>query len=1037
MKNSSYQLTYGVEIEFVLVFHEKLIFAQLERDAGRPIRCNNELSVAESQIDAYLWKDLPPQMRVQMNTVPQEYHQTRPRYLAWGVRVREDEAVEPTAATYSRDRKIRSYKYEHLDIAREVVRSAAQNENLQYWDTAYTSDTAIDVYLVKPATADNWYLTKELAIEALTQTELGNYLATYKRCFARDGPTSGQGSKRALSQDSSSAGGSAPKKPKLTGDFSIYSSPQTNDSNLENIPPKQSTGTTAQDNVGLSSSFQSNNSNQENMTPQKENKTASKVDALRTSSSSAPSKSSSGLSAAKLDPIDAFTSALLVLTHDKVAAIAASAPLGSEDAAIAASLQELRRSIISPHATPTPMPRPRPNPGTQVSDLNQQMQSPNQQDPDTPTAKFSLVSFYDPKIKARDRKNRSLDEILEWDDTRLEREHDYIQLLFPLPEPSEHNPHAPLVDEATFRAFNTRLDLPNQVLRALDRMLRFFGFRRIIRAYVNNSIVKSDTFSMARKRWDKSASHNHKRITRIIRSLRILGLGDEAFHVHRAFNNQFSATAHVTKSLWFDAVDKPLYYVPGGSIDLRSTHPFLMPNYKIRPIVPATSTAAKSSNLLPSQVPRPGGQPITTSGPSKQQTLATHPIGQPNTSALDLPISFITVTTPDRTTPSEPPNTFNEMIKLPAATVHQRTRCGPEARLPESSEWDSQGAGLVSRGFKLANSEAGFAEINDLCNKLKGRPCHLHGATASPKTGLHVHMKAANADTGLATLQYLLYILAMYEKQINTLLPPHRRTDSTNDTVQNELRSNCINIHTVDRVTPPGTQGYPATELPLDHVRMTIFDNIGNALGGLVYLSGGDEKRVVNFTHLLGGFGKPDGPHTIEFRQHESVLRGQMIKYWVRFCAGLLRVAHHRAHFQPPPASGHTPGAAMGGMPIWSRMTAAQIANYTGTSTPFIRTDRIPNMDSRGFPFAEWDDSMSVFDLIEEMELDDETAKYFHRRAAFFAAQDPSFPTVTPPATQDINPSTLGNLGSVQQPISMGSTQTSGVQSTIGSSPLL
>ncbi|MCJ1393466.1 hypothetical protein MMC18_006341 [Xylographa bjoerkii] len=322
--------------------------------------------------------------------------------------------------------------------------------------------------------------------------------------------------------------------------------------------------------------------------------------------------------------------------------------------------------------------------------------------------------------------------------------------------------------------------------------------------------------------------------------------------------------------------------------------------------------------------------------------------------------------------------------------------------------------------FRPTDSETGFTDISNLCNRLKGKPCHWHGATAGPKTGLHVHMKPAKGDADLATLQYLLYILLMYEKEINTLLPHYRRTDSTSDTAQNELRSNCTTIHTANHNTPPPTQVYPATEIALDEVRTMIFDQEGSVLDGLVYLSGGEKERAVNFIDLLPNQHEPQQPRTIEFRQHESVLRGEMLQYWVRFCAGLLRVANHRAHFVPPP--GVWPGATTGGNPNWTYMTAVQIAQYTGTSTPFIRTDRIPNLDSRGFPFAEWDDSMSVFDLIEEMELDDETAQYFHRRAAFFAAQDPGFPTVAPPETQDTDPSAPVQSGSAQKPISVGST---------------
>ena len=247
MKNSDYELTYGVGIEFVLVFHQRLIFARLENDTGIPTICNNDYRLEDAQINAYLEKNLTPEVRLQMNPVPPMYHRSRPQYLAWGIRVGTAEPREVTAAVYSTDWTLRIYKDEHLHIAREALRSADQNARLQYWDAAFPSDTTIDICLAKPTTFDYWYLSKQLEIEALTQTELEHYLATYKICFERDGPTSGQRSKRSLAPDASSADGSAPKKQKLAqSSISIASSSQSNDTDQENLPPSPTGENTAQ-----------------------------------------------------------------------------------------------------------------------------------------------------------------------------------------------------------------------------------------------------------------------------------------------------------------------------------------------------------------------------------------------------------------------------------------------------------------------------------------------------------------------------------------------------------------------------------------------------------------------------------------------------------------------------------------------------------------------------------------------------------------------------------------------------------------------
>jgi hypothetical protein len=50
-----------------------------------------------------------------------------------------------------------------------------------------------------------------------------------------------------------------------------------------------------------------------------------------------------------------------------------------------------------------------------------------------------IVRFYDPDVRAKDALGRQHDEILAWPDSKLESLHNYIQMLFPLPEGSPFN----------------------------------------------------------------------------------------------------------------------------------------------------------------------------------------------------------------------------------------------------------------------------------------------------------------------------------------------------------------------------------------------------------------------------------------------------------------------------------------------------------------------------------------------------------------------------------------------------------------------
>jgi opioid growth factor receptor-like protein len=137
-----------------------------------------------------------------------------------------------------------------------------------------------------------------------------------------------------------------------------------------------------------------------------------------------------------------------------------------------------------------------------------------------------IVSFY---RGGRDSAGRTLAEILAWDDDRLEAVHDYIQWVFPTRQPSGVNPDAPLVSDRTAEAFATDPALRDALLRALDRMLTFYGCRR------NGARIEMDParFLERARTWLRPGNHNHLRLTRIMQSLSALGLPDEARGLQR------------------------------------------------------------------------------------------------------------------------------------------------------------------------------------------------------------------------------------------------------------------------------------------------------------------------------------------------------------------------------------------------------------------------------------------------------------------------------------------------------------------------
>ncbi|KAF3182382.1 hypothetical protein TWF106_004951 [Orbilia oligospora] len=166
-----------------------------------------------------------------------------------------------------------------------------------------------------------------------------------------------------------------------------------------------------------------------------------------------------------------------------------------------------------------------------------------------------VLRFY----KGDNIQGRTLEEILEWSDSKLEYTHDFIQMLFPIPERSNFMLHpAATLDEQTIEAFRNDPELQASMRMALARMLRFFGFDYQIvslnpdteGATASQRLVQivpnPETFPRAARNWMNS--HNDLRITRIIRCLRCCGMETEARDFYRALRHlHTSRTGHPRK----------------------------------------------------------------------------------------------------------------------------------------------------------------------------------------------------------------------------------------------------------------------------------------------------------------------------------------------------------------------------------------------------------------------------------------------------------------------------------------------------------
>jgi len=132
-----------------------------------------------------------------------------------------------------------------------------------------------------------------------------------------------------------------------------------------------------------------------------------------------------------------------------------------------------------------------------------------------------IVSFY--KGEGCDHVGRSLDDILCFGEVELEHVHDFIQWLFPINEISPFNPHAPIVDISTSREFRVDPYLQRNLCKSCGKMLHFYGLVCQKKGAIPIAVICASSFSRRAKNWLTPNNHNHKRLTRILVSLRLLG----------------------------------------------------------------------------------------------------------------------------------------------------------------------------------------------------------------------------------------------------------------------------------------------------------------------------------------------------------------------------------------------------------------------------------------------------------------------------------------------------------------------------------
>jgi Opioid growth factor receptor (OGFr) conserved region len=122
-----------------------------------------------------------------------------------------------------------------------------------------------------------------------------------------------------------------------------------------------------------------------------------------------------------------------------------------------------------------------------------------------------------------DGRGRTLSETQTLNASRMEYYHDFIQWMFPVRQRSVYNPDAPTLTDEDVAAFHARPELRTNLRRSFVVFLRFLG----LELDEGTGVVRESAEFLARRAVFAMPNHNWLRITRVLHSLKALGLEPE------------------------------------------------------------------------------------------------------------------------------------------------------------------------------------------------------------------------------------------------------------------------------------------------------------------------------------------------------------------------------------------------------------------------------------------------------------------------------------------------------------------------------
>ena len=138
--------------------------------------------------------------------------------------------------------------------------------------------------------------------------------------------------------------------------------------------------------------------------------------------------------------------------------------------------------------------------------------------------------------KVADSNNRFIYDIWKMYDSEIEDTHNFIQWIFPLNEESQAVPNSPILTE-------------NEILQISNSNIAKINIEKSSKWYLN--------FLDKNRHWITHSDHNHLRITRAIKSLRLIHSDEEADKFKRNIFNFIEGNEHKintrTLNFWEDS----------------------------------------------------------------------------------------------------------------------------------------------------------------------------------------------------------------------------------------------------------------------------------------------------------------------------------------------------------------------------------------------------------------------------------------------------------------------------------------------------